>query len=610
MGALSRARRPSLSRWRCFAPTALRRRRAEDRDDRRHRPLRERGRHHRRRQRRRDHAAADRRPRAAAAGRGAGIHPGHDRHAAQRRRQGEPVFPARLQSRPRHRLRDLPRRDAGQHAHARARAGLHRSQFHDPGARRAHRLLQGPVLRVRRRFRRRRAAPTFSYFTRRSSNLAEADRRHATSTAARSLVGSARGGTGPRVSTVSRRFTTTVHGTSRRISASTTACCATRCRSRTAPLGVTAMGYDGTMDGDRPDRAARGRTGFGRTASARSTTATVARAIATACRSTTSAQLAGGQLQTTAYGSATTSTCSPISRTTSTTRSTATSSTSSTTARSTAGTEAGRGSTRSSDYADAEHGRLGHPAGPDRRRSASTTRCGVSAIGDHARRQRPRDELRALVENQTQWNDWFRSIVGLRGDDYHFDVDSNIPREFWQQDAPAWACRSFRWCSGRGTRPNFSSTSGRAFTATTRAASSRPSIRRPASPSIRATPLVRAKGAELGVRTEIIPNLQSSLAFWYLTLGSELVFVGDEGTTEPSRPSKRIGVEWSNHYTPLRGCCSTSTLRGRGHASPTTIRPATTFRIRCRRPRRLASRSRTSGRGPRASSAATSVRAR
>src|SRR5262249_51996088 len=32
---------------------------------------------------------------------------------------------------------------------------------------------------------------------------------------------------------------------------------------------------------------------------------------------------------------------------------------------------------------------------------------------------------------------------------------------------------------------------------------------------------------------------------------SELVFSGDEGTTEPSRPSKRIGIEWSNHYIPV-----------------------------------------------------------
>jgi outer membrane receptor protein involved in Fe transport len=65
-----------------------------------------------------------------------------------------------------------------------------------------------------------------------------------------------------------------------------------------------------------------------------------------------------------------------------------------------------------------------------------------------------------------------------------------------------------------------------------------------------ATPLVRAKGAELGARTEAIRNVQSSLALWYLTLDSELVFVGDAGTTEAGRPSRRYGLEWSTRWTP------------------------------------------------------------
>jgi len=68
----------------------------------------------------------------------------------------------------------------------------------------------------------------------------------------------------------------------------------------------------------------------------------------------------------------------------------------------------------------------------------------------------------------------------------------------------------------------------------------------------RAAPLVRSKGGELGLRTEIVPGLQSSLALWQLRLASELVFVGDAGETEPSRASKRYGVEWNNHYRATR----------------------------------------------------------
>ena len=66
-----------------------------------------------------------------------------------------------------------------------------------------------------------------------------------------------------------------------------------------------------------------------------------------------------------------------------------------------------------------------------------------------------------------------------------------------------------------------------------------------------ATPLVRSTGGELGVRTEAIRNVQSSLALWYLKLDSELVFVGDAGTTEAGRPSQRYGVEWNNRWRPL-----------------------------------------------------------
>ena len=40
----------------------------------------------------------------------------------------------------------------------------------------------------------------------------------------------------------------------------------------------------------------------------------------------------------------------------------------------------------------------------------------------------------------------------------------------------------------------------------------------------------------------------ASLAVFVLDFDSELLFVGDAGTTEPSRPSRRVGVEWTNQY--------------------------------------------------------------
>jgi outer membrane receptor protein involved in Fe transport len=64
----------------------------------------------------------------------------------------------------------------------------------------------------------------------------------------------------------------------------------------------------------------------------------------------------------------------------------------------------------------------------------------------------------------------------------------------------------------------------------------------------RVTPLVRAKGAELGMRTVAVRGLQSTVSLWYLGLDSELLFVGDAGTTEPGRPSRCGGVEWTNYW--------------------------------------------------------------
>jgi outer membrane receptor protein involved in Fe transport len=58
---------------------------------------------------------------------------------------------------------------------------------------------------------------------------------------------------------------------------------------------------------------------------------------------------------------------------------------------------------------------------------------------------------------------------------------------------------------------------------------------------------VRAKGAEIGLRTVRVKGLQSTVSLWYLGLDSELLFVGDAGTTAPGRPSRRVGVEWTNY---------------------------------------------------------------
>jgi len=166
------------------------------------------------------------------------------------------------------------------------------------------------------------------------------------------------------------------------------------------------------------------------------------------------------------------------------------------------------------------------------------------------REDRVRETSYAIyAENQTHWTDWLRTIAGIRGDRYDFKVDSNIAENSGSRSAGIGSPKlsvvlgpwqkteyfvnfgeGFHSNDGRGTTTHVDPNTGDAVDPV--------------------TPLVRAKGAELGVRTEVIPNLQSSLSFWYLHLDSELVFQGDTGTDTAGRPSKRTGIEWSNHYTP------------------------------------------------------------
>ncbi len=156
------------------------------------------------------------------------------------------------------------------------------------------------------------------------------------------------------------------------------------------------------------------------------------------------------------------------------------------------------------------------------------------------------------AENRIRWTPTFRTTVGARWDFYSFDVSqSNIAENngkshdnlfspkinfafgpFKNTDYYINLGRGFHSNDARGTTARIDPGSGQAVSPV--------------------TPLVRSNEAEVGIRTAAVRNLQSTLSLWYLGLDSELLFVGDAGTTEPSRPSRRSGVEFTNFYTPTR----------------------------------------------------------
>jgi outer membrane cobalamin receptor len=69
---------------------------------------------------------------------------------------------------------------------------------------------------------------------------------------------------------------------------------------------------------------------------------------------------------------------------------------------------------------------------------------------------------------------------------------------------------------------------------------------------VQSVPLfARSKGAEIGVRFEPTENLNVTFAGFWLDLQSELVFVGDAGTTEINDGSRRYGLEFSSFWQPF-----------------------------------------------------------
>lgn len=153
-------------------------------------------------------------------------------------------------------------------------------------------------------------------------------------------------------------------------------------------------------------------------------------------------------------------------------------------------------------------------------------------------------------QNSIQWLEKFRTVAGVRSDYYWFDVNSNLNansgKRYDSITNPKlslifgpWAQTEFYFNYGSG----FHSNDARGTTST---------IDPKTGDSIsRVNPLVRSTGYEAGVRTAFIPGLQASFAIFRLDMDSELLFVGDAGTTEASRPSKREGFEVSMFYMPL-----------------------------------------------------------
>jgi opacity protein-like surface antigen len=153
------------------------------------------------------------------------------------------------------------------------------------------------------------------------------------------------------------------------------------------------------------------------------------------------------------------------------------------------------------------------------------------------------------AQSTTRWADWFRTTAGWRGDYFWASVNSILQPANSGNPKAAIGSPKFTMTFGPfyktelflGAGMGFHSNDARGVTA----------IEVPGDP---ATPqgtvpfLVRSLGAEIGIRTKAVPNLDSSISLFYLHQDSELFFSGDTGTTVPGPPSLRTGIEITNKY--------------------------------------------------------------
>ena len=145
-------------------------------------------------------------------------------------------------------------------------------------------------------------------------------------------------------------------------------------------------------------------------------------------------------------------------------------------------------------------------------------------------------------EMRVTWKDWFRTVTGIRGDWFRFNnvgqsnsantdtvLDLMVSPKLNLVFGP-WNKTEYYYSIGNGYHSN----DARGITIGS---------------GLRASGLARTFGHELGIRTELLPGLQTTLALFQLDSASEIIYLGDEGRTEDSgRRSRRIGWEFNNYY--------------------------------------------------------------
>ncbi|MBR0781023.1 TonB-dependent receptor [Bradyrhizobium iriomotense] len=155
------------------------------------------------------------------------------------------------------------------------------------------------------------------------------------------------------------------------------------------------------------------------------------------------------------------------------------------------------------------------------------------------------------AENTVRWTDWLRTTVGWRGDYYAANVSSLFNSNNSGHVNVSLGSPKLRMVLGPFSQTEFFLGAG--YGMHSNDARGATTTEDPSDPATKLSPsplLVRTRGAEVGVRSKIVPGLDTSFSVFILDQDSEILFAGDAGDTEARRASRRYGFEWTNHYRP------------------------------------------------------------
>ena len=155
-------------------------------------------------------------------------------------------------------------------------------------------------------------------------------------------------------------------------------------------------------------------------------------------------------------------------------------------------------------------------------------------------------------ENEVHWHTRIRTVVGVRADQLNAQVHSDSHAENSGEASAFKLSPKLALILGPWHKTEFFINAGKGFHSNDARGMTARVDPRTGLPIDRVPGLVSSQGQEVGLKTELLPTLHSTLALWQLNFDSELVYVGDAGNTAAGRASRRTGIEWSNHWTPVR----------------------------------------------------------